>query len=360
MPVRIGDRIRFYLGPDSIDPALDDLEAAIVDFIDGASRGLEIAVQELSSRPIAEAILRAEIERGVQVRMVLEADYLTESRRPKTVADAFESKGENEINRLLAAAAMRATGWVRADFNPHIFHQKFIIRDGEAVLTGSTNFTPTGVGRAPKGGNLNHILIVNSSEFANIYRTEFKQIASGSFGRRSERSEHPPEIVIDGVRLKVCFAPDHNPEMEIAKRINKSLHHIDFAIFTFSQSSAIDDAMEMALRAGVTVRGALDGMQANRDWAPTRSLIRRGAELRRVGKRHGHLNKLHHKMLVVDEATLVLGSFNYTGPANQVNDENIVVITSEDDNRAALPLIRAARAEIARIMAAHGEPFSLA
>ncbi|WP_340109985.1 phospholipase D-like domain-containing protein [Pikeienuella sp. HZG-20] len=357
MPIEIGERIRFHLGPDSVAPGLDDLEAAIIAFIDKATKRLDIAVQELESRPILEAILRAEIERKVQVRMVLEADYLVANRRPETVADAFESAGAHEENRLLAAAALRSTIWLRSDFNPRIFHQKFIIRDGEAVLTGSTNFTPTGVGRAAQGGNLNHILTVESKEIARIYSREFTDIAKGNFGRESTQSPHPPEIVVDGVRFKICFAPEHNPEMEIAKRINKAMRRIDFAIFTFSQSSAIDDAMEMAMRAGVEITGALDGMQGNQTWAPTRELIRRGANLARVGKVHGLVNKLHHKMLVVDEATLVVGSFNYTGPANLVNDENIVVITSDDERGAALPLIRAARAEIGRIIADHGAPF---
>lgn len=359
MPIEIGARIRFHLGPDSVAPGLDDLEAAIVDFIDGAQKRLDIAVQELESRPILEAILRAEIERGVQVRMVLEADYLVSDRRPKTVAEAFESGGKHEENRLLAAAALRSTIWLRSDFNPDIFHQKFIVRDGEAVLTGSTNFTPTGVGRAPEGGNLNHVITIESREIAKIYAKEFADIARGNFGRQSEHGDHPPEVVVDGVRFKICFAPEHNPEMEIAKRINKARERIDFAIFTFSQSSAIDDAMEMAMRAGVSIRGVLDGMQGNQGWAPTRALLAAGADLKRVQKVHGRINKLHHKMMVVDEATLVIGSFNYTGPANLVNDENIVVITSDDATGAALPLIRGARAEIERIAAAHGSAFPL-
>ncbi|MFV0472873.1 MAG: phospholipase D-like domain-containing protein [Pikeienuella sp.] len=357
MPIKVGERIALHLGPDSVAAGLDDLEAAIIGFIDGARKRLDIAVQELESRPILEAILRAEIERGVRVRLVLEADYLVASRRPRTVAEAFESGGEHEENRLLAAAALRSTVWLRSDFNPHIFHQKFIIRDGEAVLTGSTNFTPTGVGRAAGGGNLNHVITIESPEIAKIYTREFKDIAKGNFGRQSEHGAHPPEVALDGVRFKICFAPEHNPEMEIAKRINKAAERVDFAIFTFSQSSAIDDAMEMALRAGVSIRGVLDGMQGNRDWAPARALTAGGAALKLVRKSR-LINKLHHKMMVIDDATLVIGSFNYTGPANLVNDENIVVITSDDASGAATPLIRGARAEIERIAAAHGSDFN--
>lgn len=361
MPVTVGENIRLFLGPQSAAPSssrLDDLEAAIVDFIDGAAKRLDIAVQELESRPITEAILRAEIERKVRVRLVLEADYLTAKRPPKTVAEAFESHGAEESNRLLAAAAMRATAWVRADFNPDIFHQKFIIRDGSAVLTGSTNFTPTGVGKAPGGGNLNHVLTVQSRALARVYQKEFDQISHGIFGMRSELTPRPNPVVVDGVTFKVCFAPEHSPEMEIAKQINKAQDRIDFAIFTFAQSSGIDDALKMAIRARVKVSGVMDAMQANQKWAAAKGLLAAGARLWSIEKSAGRVNKLHHKLMVIDDRAMVLGSFNYTHPANALNDENVVVIYCEDGANAALPMIEAARDEISRIKRWHGEPMT--
>src|SRR6266545_3886909 len=40
------------------------------------------------------------------------------------------------------------------------------------------------------------------------------------------------------------------------------------------------------------------------------------------------LRKLHHKVMVIDELIVVAGSFNYTEPANEYNDENIFVMGS--------------------------------
>jgi phosphatidylserine/phosphatidylglycerophosphate/cardiolipin synthase-like enzyme len=40
------------------------------------------------------------------------------------------------------------------------------------------------------------------------------------------------------------------------------------------------------------------------------------------------LRKLHHKLMVIDETVVVAGSFNYTQPANDYNDENLFVIGS--------------------------------
>ncbi|MEM7544539.1 MAG: phospholipase D-like domain-containing protein [Pseudomonadota bacterium] len=354
MPVSIGEEIHFHLGPHSADPALDNLEDAIVDFIDGAQKRLDVAVQELENRRIAEALIRAEIERKVRVRLVLEADYLGGTRRPKTVEEAFESKGPQEANRLLAAAAMRATAWVRSDFNPAIFHQKFMVRDGNAVLTGSTNFTPTGVGTDPKkGGNLNHVMVVHSRKLALAYGREFREIASGNFGRHTDgRGDSPEVIEVAGVIFKICFAPDHNPEMEIMKQMAKAKERVDFAIFTFSQSSGIDDAMKLAKRAGIEITGVMDGMQANQVWSASHGLFDAGINLRQV-RRSGRVRKLHHKLMTFDDDAMVIGSFNYTKPANDTNDENIMVIYGE----AAKPLVRAARDEIERIYNVHGAAF---
>ena len=40
---------------------------------------------------------------------------------------------------------------------------------------------------------------------------------------------------------------------------------------------------------------------------------------------------MHYKTAVVDDRTVVAGSFNYTRPANDFNDENIFVIGSPYD-----------------------------
>ncbi len=66
------------------------------------------------------------------------------------------------------------------------------------------------------------------------------------------------------------------PEMEIMKQILKAKKHIDFAVFTFAQSSGIDDAL-----------------------------------------------------------ISIFDSFNNTKPANCSNDENIVIVGELDETRVA-------------------------
>ena len=170
------------------------------------------------------------------------------------------------------------------------------------------------------------MIIVRDPEIAKIYSREFREIRQGHFGKLNEgHDDKPPVINVSGLPVRVLFAPDHNPEMEIMKHMARAKSRIDFAIFTFSRSSGIDDQMIMAKKAGVTVRGALDAGQGNAPWAATRPVKNAGADLFLVHK-SGKLGKLHHKLMVLDRRMVIAGSFNYTKPATQLNDENLIMI----------------------------------
>jgi phosphatidylserine/phosphatidylglycerophosphate/cardiolipin synthase-like enzyme len=74
----------------------------------------------------------------------------------------------------------------------------------------------------------------------------------------------------------------------------------------------------------------LDPGQAAHDWAASKTMIHPNIDLfvpRRTGV-FKNLRKLHHKLMVIDETIVVAGSFNYTQPANDFNDENLFVLGS--------------------------------
>jgi phosphatidylserine/phosphatidylglycerophosphate/cardiolipin synthase-like enzyme len=342
-------KIEAFLGPRELK-ADDDLEAVIVSFIAGARNSLDIAVQELDSEPIAQAILDARW-RGVHVELFLEQDYLRSELkgRPPTPPKPkpgetpeqallrtqwLEDATELAENRRILAALLRSDVQVRGDYNPEIFHQKFVLRDyrdtkafpTSALLTGSANFTLTDT-----HSNLNHVFVFRNAYVCRQYETEVEQLRRGSFGR-GMHGEVPKTYDLAGVPVKVLFAPDHTPELEFMKQMLKVREsgEIWFAIFTFSGSSGIDDTMLALARGGVRIRGVLDAGQANQGWAAPQWLRHANIELR-VPKKKGdlaNLGKLHHKLMVIDDRIVVAGSFNYTQPANDYNDENLFVIGS--------------------------------
>lgn len=117
MGVDLGS-IELYAGPPILGGP-DDLDAVIRTFIAGAKKNLLIAVQELDSRAIAEVILAAKA-RKVRVQLILEGDYLVED---PPVADPWSLLGNNEANRVIHSAVLRAGVDVVTDLNPAIFHQ---------------------------------------------------------------------------------------------------------------------------------------------------------------------------------------------------------------------------------------------
>ena len=354
MPLTIGN-INLYMGPHTLG-APDNLEETIIQFIEGALKRLEIAIQEVDNWNIANAIIQAK-QRGVITTVVLEGDYL---KSYPGLKNPYNEGGSLQHNREIMATMMRAGVNVKLDFNTSIFHQKFIVRDRASVLTGSTNFTNTGV-----SNNLNHIFVIHDKKIARLYYREFKEIMQGRFGYLNEVHDPVPDVeVVSGIPIKVLFAPDHNPEMEIMKQMAKAKHRIDFAIFTFAQSSGIDDQMLVTARAGIQIKGIFENKAGNQKWAATRVLDQAGIDTYLASKLvhkqfDKKLGKLHHKLMIIDEQVVIGGSFNYTGPANALNDENIMIFgdlheTDETKINAQKQFGKYAREEINRIIEVFG------
>jgi phosphatidylserine/phosphatidylglycerophosphate/cardiolipin synthase-like enzyme len=378
-------KIEAYVGPKELGAA-DDLEQVIVDFVAGARSSLDIAVQELDSEPIAQAILDARW-RGVSVNLFLEQDYLRSPLRvskglpvppkPRTGESAQDALrrvqwGDDETNlaanRKILAALLRSDVEVKGDFNPQIFHQKFALRDYRdrrpasrgrpALLSGSANFTNTDTHR-----NLNHVFVFNNNAVCREYDTEFAELRQGRFGRQIH-GDVPQVFGLAGIPAKVLFAPEHTPELEIMKQMLKGSREVVFAIFTFAGSSGIDDTMLALARSGMKIRGVVDRDQASHGWAAPKTMKHANISLFQPKKTSG-VRKLHHKLMVIDDRIVVAGSFNYTAPANDYNDENIFVLGSLDprthgvtvaaDESGALALYM--KREIERIIGDLAEPY---
>ncbi|MEW6335900.1 MAG: phospholipase D-like domain-containing protein [Acidobacteriota bacterium] len=323
----LNGQLQVFLGPQGVG-APDNLEQAIVSFIDGAEHTLDIAIQELDSPAIARAIdnaarrRRPGTDRHLRVRFVTEGDYLKE----KEPVEPPTEEVSLDVNRGHLMTLLRGAVDAKIDFNPKIFHHKFVVRDLEhekvAVLTGSTNFTTTCTHR-----NLNHVVIFHDLGVASAFQSEFDQLKAGIFGERSPKltATDPLTLDIEGTPVQILFSPDNNPELRIVNEILKARRTAHLLMFTFAKSTTIDDALLTKLAVpGFAVRGVLDSGQSAQRWSPHPALIAAGAQLRKETLPGG--GKLHHKLLVLDGEVVIGGSFNYTGPANQYNDENLFVI----------------------------------
>jgi phosphatidylserine/phosphatidylglycerophosphate/cardiolipin synthase-like enzyme len=67
------------------------------------------------------------------------------------------------------------------------------------------------------------------------------------------------------------------------------------------------------------------------------------------------LRKLHHKLMVIDDRIVIAGSFNYTQPANDYNDENLFVVGSPHSEVEGIDVMADPVKEIAVYMRAEIE-----
>jgi phosphatidylserine/phosphatidylglycerophosphate/cardiolipin synthase-like enzyme len=228
------------------------------------------------------------------------------------------------------------------DENSATFHNKFVIRDaaGEsaALLTGSTNFTDTGT-----RSNYNHIVVVNfppatdpPSYYAMLdrYQAEFDEAWGGTFGN-FEPVEEPLRCWIGRTYARVYFAPDNDPDDALLKLLCEARESLDVMVFTFASSSPLmagvinrwfawrRDADEGA---PPRLRVALESQQA-RYWSAYPPLSALGVPVRLECNARV---KLHHKVAIIDGKRVILGSYNWTLPANDENDENTLVLSSDE------------------------------
>ena len=109
-----------------------------------------VLAYSFTSAPIADALGRA-ARRGVHVEAVLDRGQRT----------ARGSQGG-------ALAASGATVYV--DSRHAIAHNKVMVLDGQAVVTGSFNFT-----KGAEEKNAENLLILDSPELARLYREEWEK-----------------------------------------------------------------------------------------------------------------------------------------------------------------------------------------
>jgi len=360
----------------------DDLEQVVLDAVAGARRSISLAVQELTLPRIAQALVERH-RAGVRVRVVLENSYSTpwsrqhpselddharhRWQRLHDLADRDQDGAVTQAERRAGdAVALLLDGGVplvddTADGSAGsgLMHHKFLVVDGRQVVTGSANFTSSGVhgdaGAPSSRGNANHVVRIHSTALAGLFEEEFARLwgdgpgglEDGRFGLGKKGGGGSVGLRQGEGRLEVLFAPhsrrDGNNGLAFIERVLATAREkVDMALFVFSDQG-IANRLETLARRGVKVRLLVDPGFATRNYSELLDLagvvrsdrrcrIEAGNKpwppgLAEVGiPRLARGDKLHHKFAVVDNATVITGSFNWSPSAAHQNDETLLVI----------------------------------
>lgn len=119
---------------------------------------------------------------------------------------------------------------------------------------------------------------------------------------------------------EVCFSPGGQCRGTIIEQIESATTKLDICVFTISDDY-LSDALLHSFRKGVRVRVVTDNDKTLDMGSDIARLTRSGIPVKMDSTR----NHMHHKFAVVDESTLITGSYNWTRSATEFNHENILV-----------------------------------
>ena len=272
------------------------LEKRLVDRIGTATVRVDAALYDLDAVPVADAFIEAH-KRGVKVRVVTEADNIDGS----------------EIGRLQDVGIP-----VSNDKDPgSLMHHKFIVIDERYVWTGSYNTTYNGAYK-----NNNNVILIDSVPVAYNFTQEFRELFLDiEVGNPSRAFVAYPEVTLnDGTQIFTYFAPKDDTISPLLKEIRSAEKSIHFMAFSFTHD-ALGGAMRDRFASGIDVRGVFEERQVDQ-YSEYEAM--RAAGLSVVKDRNSRA--MHHKVIVVDEETVVTGSYNFSKNAEKRNNENLLII----------------------------------
>lgn len=275
------------------------IDQPLADAIDSAKLSVDVAIYSLSLNSIRDALLRAH-DRGVQVRMVMESDNLDRTDPQK-----------------LKEAGIPILG----DRREGLMHNKFTVIDGSEVWVGGMNYTDTGAYED------NNVLIhIRSVKMAENYTKEFEEMfVEDRFGDTILAETPNPRVTIDGTLVDTYFSPDDGIQAVLLDILGDAQESIYFMAFSFT-ADPLGDVIRERAESGVTVAGIMDDEQVGSNQGTEYDPFRQaGLDV----YRDGNPGQMHHKIIIIDESIVIVGSYNFTNSAESRNDENLQVIYND-------------------------------
>ena len=271
------------------------MDERLAEAIDSAQTSVDVAAFELDLPSITDALVRAH-QRGVRVRLVTDSDY----------ADSL-----GPISLLQAQVP------VVFDSVEPFMHNKFVVIDGEQVWAGSWNLTINGTYR-----NNNNIVIADSKLLAENYTVEFEEMfVQRKFGASSPNDTPQSQIEIGGVQVENIFEAEGDARTQMIRLIKDAKSSLDVMAFVFTDDD-IASAIVARYRAGVPVRIVVETRNIGATGSDVAAFQQAGIDVLPDGNPY----MMHHKVIIIDQAIVVTGSYNFSSNAANYNDENVLIL----------------------------------
>lgn len=308
-------------------PLAGNLKSGLLHFLSLPNLTPETEAFDLHLYQMNHSEYKNQICRAIQenpdqkIRLLIEADMLEKSRAPAPGQPSYP----DTIQYLKDCKVTVRTD--KSELNPKgggESHNKFVIIDRRYLWTGSFNPTYNGTYR-----NANLALAIDSPLLAQVYEAEFDQIFSGKSHNKKTVSRHPLRMDLgNDVLASVFFAPQDSPVQAIHHFLRKARAKVQISLFCLSDPGILSHLVKLEKR-GVELELLLEDsflklrLQKKffngylKDWLK--------ANLGHA-RSDGGSQKLHHKFMLVDSRHFLSGSFNFTGNATRINDENLLIL----------------------------------
>src|ERR1051326_2633077 len=311
--------------------------ARLTTFIVAARQTLDFAVYDMRFSDALRArfvtALRERADAGVQIRFCYDGD---KPPQPNVAAGQDPAPaGTGAFIQSLGYASRRIAGM-------KLMHNKFVVRDGASVWTGSTNMTDDAFTLME-----NNIVTIDSAPLAAYYAEEFEQLwEKQNFENTGDiRTAAAPFTFADQPgTARVMFSPGlgHDIDSEIARRVREAKRRVRICSLLINSGTLISELGNLLRRGTVKIDGIYDRTQMEdvyRQWQEVPSNRWKIPALQEIVPRAGRVGKnstpytptsrhdyMHNKVLVIDD-TVVTGSYNFSRSA-EFNAENILFIDS--------------------------------
>lgn len=288
----------YFTNPASLlsPQATGGVDGPLVEAIDAARLSVDVAAYSFSLNSVRNALIRAH-ERGATVRVVMESTNMDRSDPQRMIEAGIPMVG---------------------DHRDGLMHDKFIIIDKSEVWLGSMNFTDGGA-----YDDNNNLIRIHSTKIAENYIKEFEEMfLDDKFGEEVVPETPHPTVTIDNTRLDVYFSPDDGVLAALVPVLDSAQESIYFLAYSFT-SNQLGDIVRQKAEAELTVAGVMDEEQIKSNEGTEFDPFRQ-ADL--DVRADGIEGLMHHKVFIVDEEIVVLGSYNFSQNAEVRNDENLIII----------------------------------
>ncbi len=202
---------------------------------------------------------------------------------------------------------------VRVAEGKSYLHNKFCIFDNHLVWTGSMNPTYRGNFK-----NHNNVVVIQSPGLARNYETEFQELWQGEYGKGTTTAQ--PIIQQGNITLQSYFCPEDDCAGKIVGVLNTAEKSIHFMTFSFTHP-LIAKTLLLKHKQGLNVSGIFETQQRSK-WSMFETLLQSGLPV----VWDNLSGKVHHKVFIIDNTTVITGSMNPSRNGANRNDENVLII----------------------------------